>query len=235
MRPSSEIYDLFVKFKPCLLKDHPVQAIDALCEFLKREVEMIELLDVKNFYKRVQDHLDDQQNEHYRTFIEHLNSHSFLTEDLTTFTDFSTLEAVREVLQISEQLFDFFICIFYIKICYYVYKGGKYRRIIRKHEKEWMSYANIPKQQQDIDRKRWKKCLDNARAIYPKISESVYFGIVPIALSNRKTRTRFCICCGRREVFREVRLGTCVGCNIVTYCSEECQARDWHFHKPNCH
>lgn len=189
---------------------------------------------IQNFYDCADDHLDDEQKEYHQVFLKYITDHQSVAFNLRVITDFPLLDIIQKELGIPQYLFDFFVCIFYIQNCYHVFKGKKYTGMSSVDEEEWMSYSAIPKQRQKSDRKRWKQCLDNAKRVFPEISKSIYFGIVPITISDHKIRTRFCISCGRREVFKEVRLGTCAGCNIVTYCSEQCQAKDWKYHKLNC-
>jgi hypothetical protein len=40
-----------------------------------------------------------------------------------------------------------------------------------------------------------------------------------------------CFCCFKTGV----KLQKCGNCNIVYYCSRECQKNDWKKHKPDCH
>lgn len=175
------------------------------------------------------------QQKYYKLFVDYLASNQKFAYDIQFVTNLVPWYQIRVKLGIPVKLFDLFICFFYIQRCYLIYEGKPYTRTYKEQEAEWMKYPQISRTLQQIDRKHWKKCLDNARLVCPKISKSIYFNVIPFLISdNYQFRMRFCVACGRREVHKEVRLGTCAGCNIVTYCSEECQIKDWEFHKLLC-
>jgi hypothetical protein len=43
-----------------------------------------------------------------------------------------------------------------------------------------------------------------------------------------------CFTCGAKNIGKGVTLSRCGGCQFATYCSKDCQAKDWKAHKPIC-
>ena len=49
-----------------------------------------------------------------------------------------------------------------------------------------------------------------------------------------ETLAKTCACCSRTKATGATSMRTCAGCNLVYYCSEECQKLHWKAHKSTC-